>query len=90
VRGWVLRAERHSPARAFEQFVQQTRANTRATGVCRNEQVAKHRDPFDVDHARKVLAAFGRAFGKLPEDPGGRSQEAFNAIGLRRDRRKQL
>src|SRR5262249_10099430 len=24
-------------------------------------------DLFDVDHARKVLAAFGRAFGKLPE-----------------------
>ncbi|MGO9920227.1 MAG: protein kinase domain-containing protein, partial [Isosphaeraceae bacterium] len=25
-------------------------------------------DLFDVDHARKVLAAFGRAFGKLPEN----------------------
>jgi serine/threonine protein kinase/formylglycine-generating enzyme required for sulfatase activity len=25
-------------------------------------------DLFDLDHARKVLAAFGRAFGKLPED----------------------
>ncbi len=24
-------------------------------------------DLFDVDHARKVLAAFGRAYGKLPE-----------------------
>ncbi len=24
-------------------------------------------DLFDVDHARKVLAAFGRAFGKLPQ-----------------------
>jgi eukaryotic-like serine/threonine-protein kinase len=24
-------------------------------------------DLFDVDHARRVLAAFGRAFGKLPE-----------------------
>ncbi|TWU28886.1 Serine/threonine-protein kinase PknB [Novipirellula artificiosorum] len=24
-------------------------------------------DLFDLDHARKVLAAFGRAFGKLPE-----------------------
>ena len=24
-------------------------------------------DLFDMDHARKVLAAFGRAFGKLPE-----------------------
>ena len=26
-------------------------------------------DLFDMDHARKVLAAFGRAFGKLPENP---------------------
>ena len=26
-------------------------------------------DLFDLDHARKVLAAFGRAFGKLPEQP---------------------
>ena len=26
-------------------------------------------DLFDLDHARKVLAAFGRAFGKLPENP---------------------
>ena len=25
-------------------------------------------DLFDLDHARKVLAAFGRAFGKLPEN----------------------
>ncbi len=25
-------------------------------------------DLFDVDHARKVLAAFGRAFGRLPEN----------------------
>src|SRR5579884_618701 len=25
-------------------------------------------DLFDLDHAQKVLAAFGRAFGKLPED----------------------
>ncbi|MGO9915315.1 MAG: protein kinase domain-containing protein [Isosphaeraceae bacterium] len=25
-------------------------------------------DLFDMDHARKVLAAFGRAFGKLPEN----------------------
>lgn len=25
-------------------------------------------DLFDLDHARKVLAAFGRAFGKLPDD----------------------
>jgi eukaryotic-like serine/threonine-protein kinase len=27
-------------------------------------------DLFDLDHAHKVLAAFGRAFGKLPEMPG--------------------
>ena len=25
-------------------------------------------DPFDRRHARKILAAFGRAYGKLPED----------------------
>ncbi len=27
-------------------------------------------DLFDLDHARKVLAEFGRAFGKLPENSG--------------------
>ena len=32
-------------------------------------------DLFDFDHARKVLAAFGRAFGKLPEDPAEISKE---------------
>jgi len=32
-------------------------------------------DLFDLDHARKVLAAFGRAFGRLPEDPGETSRE---------------
>ena len=32
-------------------------------------------DLFDLDHARKVLAAFGRAFGKLPENPGETSKE---------------
>ena len=32
-------------------------------------------DLFDADHARKVLAAFGRAFGKLPENPGDTSKE---------------
>jgi formylglycine-generating enzyme required for sulfatase activity len=32
-------------------------------------------DLFDVDHARKVLEAFGRAFGKLPEDPNQTSRE---------------
>jgi serine/threonine protein kinase/formylglycine-generating enzyme required for sulfatase activity len=36
-------------------------------------------DLFDVRHARKVLAAFGRAFGTLPGDrePLGRDQAAF-------------
>ncbi len=32
-------------------------------------------DLFDTDHARKVLAAFGRAFGKLPENPGDASKD---------------
>jgi serine/threonine protein kinase/formylglycine-generating enzyme required for sulfatase activity len=32
-------------------------------------------DLFDTDHARKVLAAFGRAFGKLPEKPGDTSKD---------------
>jgi eukaryotic-like serine/threonine-protein kinase len=32
-------------------------------------------DLFDMDHARKVLAAFGRAFGKLPENPDETSKE---------------
>jgi serine/threonine protein kinase/formylglycine-generating enzyme required for sulfatase activity len=32
-------------------------------------------DLFDPDHARKVLAAFGRAFGKLPENPGHTSHD---------------
>jgi serine/threonine protein kinase/formylglycine-generating enzyme required for sulfatase activity len=32
-------------------------------------------DLFDLDHARKVLAAFGRAFGKLPENPARTSRE---------------
>ena len=32
-------------------------------------------DLFDTDHARKVLAAFGRAFGKLPENPGDTSRD---------------
>ena len=32
-------------------------------------------DLFDLDHARKVLAAFGRAFGKLPENLGDTSKE---------------
>src|ERR1700732_4299738 len=32
-------------------------------------------DLFDLDHARKVLAAFGRAFGKLPENQGATSKD---------------
>src|SRR5262249_3760361 len=32
-------------------------------------------DLFDLDHSRKVLAAFGRAFGKLPENPGDTSKD---------------
>jgi serine/threonine protein kinase/formylglycine-generating enzyme required for sulfatase activity len=36
-------------------------------------------DLFDPDHARKVLAAFGRAFGKLPENSSemNRGQKEF-------------
>jgi serine/threonine protein kinase/formylglycine-generating enzyme required for sulfatase activity len=34
-------------------------------------------DLFDVDHARKVLAAFGRAFGRLPEGTPGQEQKEF-------------
>jgi serine/threonine protein kinase/formylglycine-generating enzyme required for sulfatase activity len=32
-------------------------------------------DLFDIDHARKVLAAFGRAFGKLPRDASAPMRE---------------
>ena len=32
-------------------------------------------DLFDLDHAKKVLAAFGRAFGKLPENPGDTTKD---------------
>jgi hypothetical protein len=31
-------------------------------------------DLFDTDHAGKVLAAYGRAFGKLPAGPGGTAE----------------
>ena len=34
-------------------------------------------DLFDVDHARRVLAAFGRAFGRLPERNTTREQKDF-------------
>jgi formylglycine-generating enzyme required for sulfatase activity len=46
-------------------------------------------DLFDPDHARKVLAAFGRAFEKLPEEPS-REQKAFldqAVVGLAQDGR---
>jgi hypothetical protein len=47
-------------------------------------------DLFDVDHARKVLTAFGRAFGKLPEDLGACSKDQKEFLrqavtGLARD-----
>jgi formylglycine-generating enzyme required for sulfatase activity len=32
-------------------------------------------DLFDLDHARKVLGAFGRAFGKLPDKPHETTKE---------------
>src|SRR4029077_18840370 len=32
-------------------------------------------DLFDTDHAGKVLASFGRAFGKLPENNGETSKD---------------
>jgi serine/threonine protein kinase/formylglycine-generating enzyme required for sulfatase activity len=32
-------------------------------------------DLFDLDHAKKVLVAFGRAFGKLPENLGETTKE---------------
>jgi hypothetical protein len=50
-RGWMLRTERHPPARSVEQFLQQVGTNTGAASVGRNEQVRQHRDPVDVDHS---------------------------------------
>jgi serine/threonine protein kinase/formylglycine-generating enzyme required for sulfatase activity len=40
-------------------------------------------DLFDTGHARKVLAAFGRAFGKLPEAEPTKEQQEFldQAVG---------
>jgi serine/threonine protein kinase/formylglycine-generating enzyme required for sulfatase activity len=32
-------------------------------------------DLFDLDHARRVLAGFGRAFGRLPDDKGEKDRE---------------
>ncbi len=37
-------------------------------------------DLFDLDHARKVLAAFGRAFGKLPENAQDTSRDQKNFL----------
>lgn len=37
-------------------------------------------DLFDMDHARRVLAAFGRAFGKLPADASETSIEQKNFL----------
>jgi serine/threonine protein kinase/formylglycine-generating enzyme required for sulfatase activity len=37
-------------------------------------------DLFDPDHARKVLAAFGRAFGKLPEGVHDATQEQLQFL----------
>src|SRR5262249_47223061 len=34
-------------------------------------------DLFDEDHAKKVLAAFGRAFGKLPENTQTKEHKEF-------------
>ena len=47
-------------------------------------------DLFDPDHARKVLSAFGRAFGKLPEDARETTREQKQFLlravsGLARD-----
>ncbi len=39
-------------------------------------------DLFDLDHARKVLAAFGRAFGKLPEIGGDTSNDQRDFLNL--------
>jgi len=47
-------------------------------------------DLFSREHARKVLAAFGRAFGKLPQGPGETTKEHKQfldqvVLGLTRD-----
>jgi serine/threonine protein kinase/formylglycine-generating enzyme required for sulfatase activity len=38
-------------------------------------------DLFDLDHARKVLAAFGRAFGKLPQNPSETTNDQKQFLG---------
>ena len=40
-------------------------------------------DLFDLDHARKVLSAFGRAFGKLPEGAAELSSDARQFVEQR-------
>ena len=42
-------------------------------------------DLFDLRHARKVLAAFGRAFGALPPRPG-RAEPSRGSSSTRRSR----
>jgi hypothetical protein len=37
-------------------------------------------DLFDLDHARKVLASFGRAFGKLPEKSNETSKDQHDFL----------
>ncbi len=39
-------------------------------------------DLFDMDHARRVLSAFGRAFGKLPENSSDTSKEQKEFLNL--------
>lgn len=39
-------------------------------------------DLFDMDHARSVLAAFGHAFGKLPESTGEMHKEQKDCLKL--------
>ena len=39
-------------------------------------------DLFDLDHARKVLSTFGRAFGKLPERSGEMTREQMEFLKL--------
>ena len=39
-------------------------------------------DLFDLDHARRVLSAFGRAFGKLPENSGETNKDQKEFLNL--------
>src|SRR5207245_430373 len=38
-------------------------------------------DLFDLDHARKVLTAFGRSYGKLPESASALTSEQQTFLG---------